>query len=147
VTEGASVTTAVLAGDGGTTLLAELNHELERLRVVAAVNRVVGRALGLCFDGEDGSLDIIVEDVTRRFLARTDEDPQIIDGPGGFWDKYSDPIEHAPGTDYEYRPEFCPEDGGEFDLDDYLRAVWRAHIEGLRDAERENVEDHRHAAG
>jgi hypothetical protein len=104
--------------------------------VVATVNRVVGRDLGPCFDGEEGSLDAIVEDVTRRFLARTDEDPQVIDGPHGLWNKYADPVEHpSADTDHEYRPEFCPEDGGEFDLNDYLRAVWRAHIESLRDAQ------------
>jgi hypothetical protein len=119
----------------GARLLVELGRELESLRLMATVNRIVGRDVSAWLDDDDASLDLIVDDVTRKWLSRTDSDPQTLDGPDSFWSRYANRVEWAPpDSDDEYRVKFCPSDRDDFDPEQYFRAVWRAHVAELGSA-------------
>jgi hypothetical protein len=125
----------LVSGHTGARLLVELGRELESLRLMATVNRIVGRDVSAWLDDDDASLDLIVDDVTGKWLSRAESDPQTLDGPGGFWSRYANRIEWAPpDSDDEYRVEFCPSDPDGFDPEQYFRAVWRTHVAELRRA-------------
>ena len=83
----------------------------------------------------DASLDAIVDDVMRRWQARSEDDPETLDGPNGFWVRYATGVEWASTTSDQFRAEFCsPVQGAPFDTGDYFHAVWTAHVALLRRA-------------
>ncbi len=120
----------------GTRRMAELAHDVESLRLRAAINRIVGRDVSAWVNDDDASPDLTVEDVAQHWLARPDGDPQALDGPDGFWSQYANRVEGAPAeSGNDYRAEFCATSvGGGFDDYDYFHAVWAAHVSGLRAA-------------
>jgi hypothetical protein len=111
------------------------------MRLRLAITRVVAREASQWVDDDDASLDLIIEDVAQQWTTRTDSDPQVLDGPAGFWSRYGNRIEWGPpGSGNEYRPEVCPADPDAlFDRDDYLHAVWAAHVAELRAAATERA--------
>jgi hypothetical protein len=124
--------TVVDAGRAGR--IAQLERELEVMRLRLAVSRVVTRDVSQWVDDEDAVLDVIVDDVMRWWLARSAEEAAVLDGPDGFWSCYANRVEWAPAeSGNEYRAEFCPaNEGARFDTDVYFRAVWAAHAAELR---------------
>jgi hypothetical protein len=113
--------------------VAQLEREVESLRLRATINRILGRDVSAWVNNDDSDLDLIVEDVVQQWLARKDSDPSVLDGPCGFWSRYANRVEWAPPeSGNEYRAEFCPaHEDDPFDTDDYFRAVWAAHVAGL----------------
>jgi hypothetical protein len=113
---------------------AELERELESLRLRLIVTKVVARDASQWLNDDDASLEAIITDVVRQWQARLEDEPTVIDGPDGFWSRYANRIEWAaPDSDDEYRREFCPlHEAGRFDTDAYFHAVWAAHVAELR---------------
>ncbi|GIH16073.1 hypothetical protein [Rugosimonospora africana] len=107
-------------------------QELSRLRLLLAVNRVVFEDVRDYLD-DDESIDLVIADVLHRWQERDpDATPNTLDGPDGFWNQYADRVEHPPPPSTgEFRPEFCPDRPGPFDVEGYYRAVWRDHVTGL----------------
>jgi hypothetical protein len=103
-----------------------------------AVARVVVRDTSPWIDIDADSVDVIVDDVLRRWRARGQggDEPVELDGPNGFWNQYADRIEVGPprasDDDDEWRVEFCPP--GAFDSKRYYQAVWMTHVAQLRAA-------------
>jgi hypothetical protein len=117
------------AGMARTDRLLELERDLEVMHLRTAVSRVVTRDVSQWVDDDDASLDAIVDDVARRWQAHGNGDPTMLDGPGGFWNRYADRVEWAPPeSGHQYRIEFCPAEDDPFDEDAYFHSVWRAHI-------------------
>ncbi|HEY2674189.1 MAG TPA: hypothetical protein VGJ07_27960 [Rugosimonospora sp.] len=114
--------------------VAQLEREVESLRLRAAINRILGRDVSAWVNNDDSHLDLILEDVAQQWLARKDSDPPVLDGPYGFWSRYANHVEWAPPeSGNEYRAEFCPaREDDPFDTDDYFRSVWAAHVAELR---------------
>lgn len=94
--------------------------------------RIVTRDLSPWTD-DDAGIDLVVEDVLGRWSGNS---PDADDEPcelSRFWNRYANRVEFAePGTGDQFRAEFCPTGPGPMDTDDYYRAVWRTHIDGLR---------------
>lgn len=134
--KGRRMSAGVGTGSAQRLRLAELEQELASMRVRLAVTRVVTRDVSQWVNDDDAILDVIVEDVAQRWIGRTDSDPQVLDGPEGFWSRYANRIEWAPPeSGNEFRAEFCPTDPDTpFDSDNYFHAVWTAHVAGLRRA-------------
>src|SRR5690348_1534049 len=86
--------TAVDTGRAGR--VARLGRELEVMRLRLAVSRVVTRDVSQWVNDDDAVLDVIVDDVMRRWLARSAEEPAVLDGPDGFWSRYANRVEWAP---------------------------------------------------
>jgi len=125
---------ATVVDTGRAGRIAQLERELEVMRLRLAVSRVVTRDVSQWVNDDDAVLDVIVDDVMRWWLARSAEEPAVLDGPDGFWSRYANRIEWAPAeSGNEYRAEFCPvNESARFDTDEYFRAVWAAHVAELR---------------
>lgn len=113
--------------------LSKLKSEVESLRLRLVVTRMVVRDVSAHVDDEAG-LDLIINDVVSRWLDRDQtREPFVLDGPGGFWNWYANRVEFAPpGSDDEYRAEFCPPEPERLEIEAYYEAVWHAHIADLR---------------
>jgi hypothetical protein len=132
--EGVGVNRAWATGRIGVRL-AELEQEVERLRALAVINRAVGRDTSLYLDDDEAALDLIADDVLCQWLTREPSDPQALTGSESFWTQYADRVEWPPpGSEEEFRAEFCPPDGEPFNREEYGRAAWKAHVEQLRTA-------------
>lgn len=113
--------------------LSRLKGEVESLRLQLAVTRLVVRDVSAHVD-DDAGVDLIINDVVSRWLERDQaREPSLLDGPDGFWNWYANRVEFAPpGSDHEYRAEFCPQEPERLEIEEYYEAVWHAHIAGLR---------------
>lgn len=125
---------ATVVDTGRAGRMAELEREVEVMRLRLAVSRVVTRDVSQLVNDDDATLDLIVDDVMRRWQARSADEPAVLDGPDGFWSRYANRVEWAPAeSDDEYRAEFCPaNESMRFDTEEYFRAVWAAHAAELR---------------
>jgi hypothetical protein len=120
--------TAVMPGDAAR--IAELEREVDRLRLRALVVRLVAAEIS-DFVVED-DLWVVVDDVIARWLARAPDDPQELAGARGFWSRYAGAVEYAPpGSDSEFRMEFADHDDGTDGW--YFLAVWADHVGRLQD--------------
>ncbi|GIH19663.1 hypothetical protein [Rugosimonospora africana] len=81
---------------------------------------------------DDSGVDLVINDVARRWRGH---ESSALDGPDGFRNQYANRVEFAPpGSDHEYRPEFCPPKPERIEIEEYYKAVWQAHIADLRAA-------------
>lgn len=114
-------------------LVAKVECELERLRALTVINRAVGRDASYWLDDDDADVDLVVDDVLHQWLIRSTSDPRVLTGFAEFWTQYANRVEWPPpGSEEEFRAEFCPADGEPFDREEYGRAAWRAHVNQLR---------------
>jgi hypothetical protein len=129
----------------GVDRVAELEHELELLKLRLEVTRLVVMDMSRWVENQDDLLDLVIDDVVTRWLAR-DPDADVPARPGGrreshrglraFWRQTANRVEYAPeGSQDEYRAEFCPLDGQvATDIDAYYCRVWAAHVAELQQA-------------
>ena len=116
-------------------LLTQMADQVTLLQTRVTVTRLVARDTSQWVDDDARSLDLIVDDVLNEWRQHKagDADPAALDG---LWNRYASRVEWAsPDSGHEYRSEFCPADEKQpFDSDGYFRAVWAAHLDGLRQA-------------
>ncbi|WP_203924668.1 hypothetical protein [Rugosimonospora africana] len=111
----------------------DLEGQLDNLSLRLVVTRLVYRDVTPYVD-DDALVDRVVENVVRGWQQRDQDASMQLDGPDGYWNRYADQVEWAPGSGEDsdvYRLEFCPDDSEPFNEHNYYEAVWYTHIAGL----------------
>jgi hypothetical protein len=113
-----------------------LERELQSLSLRLTITRSVARDMSTWVRDDEESVDLVIADVLRRWQDRDlCGQPAGPDDPEEFWNQYANRVEFAPpGSDDEYRAEFCPAGPEPISIDDYYLAVWQAHVAQLRAA-------------
>jgi hypothetical protein len=128
----------------GVDRVGELEHELELVKLRLEVTRLVVMDMSRWVEDDDDCLDLVIDDVVARWLARdpsTDRPPlrglrEWHHGLREFWRQIANAVEYAPDDcEDEYRAEFCPPEGQvQKDTDGYYYRVWEAHVAELQQA-------------
>jgi hypothetical protein len=126
-------------GDAATACLADahrvaaLERELESLGLRLLATRLVVKDMSQWVNDDDGSVDLVIEDLLRCWQERDrDGEPAEPGGLDEFWERYAKRVEFASsGSDQEMRAECCPDDPTLLEGDGYYYAVWGAHVAQL----------------